>query len=179
MVVLRATAKVLRYLGPPGERPGASDTALGDWYVNRVVVGRQPLLLLTSAASLLSIVEPARDVRTLPSRLPQLVERRLRDMGIPALLRDAELAAMDSVVVGRTSDRSVLGSMNDFAYTLPYYLNGGDWRAEELPRIEAALAHTPCRSSSRKVETLWPDEYAPRLLWGRWGRDRRGTELAN
>jgi len=30
---------------------GTSDTALGDWYVNRLIVDRQPLLLLVSAAS--------------------------------------------------------------------------------------------------------------------------------
>jgi len=62
MVILRPTRK-LRSLLPaaPVSRPG--DTALGDWYVNRLVVGRQPLLLLVSSTSLLplSLVKRNRD----------------------------------------------------------------------------------------------------------------------
>lgn len=55
MVVLRATRKLLAIL--PGTRPppARSDTAPGDWYVNRLVVDRRPLLLLVSGSSLLPI----------------------------------------------------------------------------------------------------------------------------
>jgi hypothetical protein len=63
VVVLRATQKVLRLLPQPRHIPGASDTALGDWYVNRIVIARQPLLLLVSEKSLLSVLTPARDVK--------------------------------------------------------------------------------------------------------------------
>lgn len=73
MVVLIATQKVRRYLPKDSEEPDESDTALGDWYVNRIVVDRKPLLILVSSASLLSILTPARSVRTLPDRLRELV----------------------------------------------------------------------------------------------------------
>jgi hypothetical protein len=44
VVVLRATQKVLRSLPPATTVAVETDTALGDWYVNRIVVDRQPLL---------------------------------------------------------------------------------------------------------------------------------------
>ena len=82
MVVLRATRKVLRTLPSITANDTASDTALGDWYVNRVVVDRQPLLLLVSSLSLLAIIAPARKVRDLPKRLPRVVVDRLLRLGI-------------------------------------------------------------------------------------------------
>jgi hypothetical protein len=52
MVILRPTRR-LRSLLPVTETPLlASDTALGDWYVNRITVDRQPLLLVVSSVAL-------------------------------------------------------------------------------------------------------------------------------
>ena len=56
-------------LPSPSAIVAVSDTALGDWYVNRLVVDRQPLLLLVSSSSLLPLLMPARGVRSLPERL--------------------------------------------------------------------------------------------------------------
>ena len=81
MVILRATLKVLHSLPKPTATSNTSDTALGDWYVNRVVVDRRPLLLLVSSKSLLPMLEPARDVRGLPGRLDLLVAGRLQRLG--------------------------------------------------------------------------------------------------
>ena len=102
MVTLRATRKVLRLLPPPRAASGASDTALGDWYVNRIVVDRRPLLLIVSERSRLSIIEPARDVRDLPARLPDLVRRRLAVLGIPESRIATELRSMDPIGIGPT-----------------------------------------------------------------------------
>jgi len=77
MVILRPTRK-LRELAPELLDSGAvSSTALGDWYANRIVVDRQPLVLLISSLSLLSVLVRARAVKKLPDRLPSIVERRL------------------------------------------------------------------------------------------------------
>jgi hypothetical protein len=56
MVVLRRTQKLATALPLTGTSVTQSDTALGDWYVNRLVVDRRPLLLLISARALLPIV---------------------------------------------------------------------------------------------------------------------------
>jgi hypothetical protein len=109
MVILRPTKKLALLLQTAETVPVCNDTALGDWYVNRVVVDRQPLLLLVSSASLLPMLLPARDVRGLPGKLGALVAARLRRRGIDARAIDAEQQATHSVVIGPTLDRSVHG----------------------------------------------------------------------
>ncbi len=142
MVVIRATRKVLRALPPStaGEIP--SDSALGDWYVNRIVVDNQPLLLLVSSISLLAILARARDVRNLPLRLPAMVSERLLRLGIAGPLIDAEVASMHPVQIGPTRDRSVLGSLVDFAKATSFYLPIRDWDDVSLLEVEDRLADT-------------------------------------
>jgi len=168
MVILRPTKK-LRSLLPIAElEPVGNDTALGDWYVNRLVVDRQPLLLLISSLSLLPMLLPARDVRTLPDRLGGLVEARLRRLGIAAPVIGAELQAMRPVVIGPTCDRSVLGIMVDFAKAVPYHLEPGRWNDETLKDVEDRLAETPCHASKSHERVIFPDRRAPELLLGKW-----------
>jgi hypothetical protein len=168
MVALRATKKVLKTLQGSSASDGVTDTALGDWYVNRLVVHRQPLLLLLSARSLLSILTPARDVRALPSRLPDLVGQRLARLDNQSSWITSELAAMEPVVVGPTRDRSVLGSMVDFAKAIPYYLDAGGWDESTLPFVESRLATTPCRVAGRSEDVVFPYKETPRVLAERW-----------
>jgi hypothetical protein len=167
VVVLRATQKVLRLLPQSGHR-AASDTALGDWYVNRIVIARQPLLLLVSEKSLLSILTPARDVKALPERLPEVVAARLRRLGIDEAVVAAEIAAMDAVVVGKTTDRSVTGQMVDFAKHLTYYLPDNGWNEWDLHAAENRLAEMPCRASGPCDKVIFPHDAALRLLTDAW-----------
>ena len=168
MVILRPTRKLLTLL-PESSNPGAkSDTALGDWYVNRFVVDRKPLLILLSARSLLPILMPARDVRALATRLPELVAGRLKTLGVAPRLIEAECTAMTPVNIARTADRSVLGIMVDFAKAVAVYLEPGRWDEMTLPFVEARLAKTPCHASRRFEEVIWPEKKAPELLAARW-----------
>lgn len=169
MVTLRATAKVLRHLSRSPEPVERSDTALGDWYVNRTVVDRQPLLLLISSSSLLPILDRARDVRHLPKRLPALVTGRLERLGIPRPVIQAEVAAMVPVEVAKTVDRSVLGVLVDFAKSLPYYVGPGSLDAPALRRAESLLADTPCYAGRSYEQVVFPKRKAPELLGTRWG----------
>jgi len=54
-----------------------AENALGDWFVTHFVCRKQPYLLLVSSTTRLAILEQAKDVRSLPQRLPQFVELRL------------------------------------------------------------------------------------------------------
>lgn len=168
MVVLRATQKVLRLLPQSGHSPGASDTALGDWYVNRIVIARQPLLLLVSEKSLLSVLSPARDVKGLPKRLPEAVAARLRRLGIDEAVVAAEIGAMSAVVVGKTTDRSVTGQMVDFAKHLTYYLPDNGWNEWDLHAAENKLAEMPCRASGPFDKVIFPQDATLRLLADAW-----------
>lgn len=169
MVVLRRTQKLAIPLPLTVKPEARSDTALGDWYVNRVVVDRRPLLLLISAHALLPIVLPARDVAGLPDRLADVVAARLRRLSIPPELIQAETAAMNPVIIAPTIDRSVLGILVDFAKAIPFYLDRGSWDETTLPFVEARLGETPCHAGRRFAEVVFPNRDASQLIAARWG----------
>jgi hypothetical protein len=171
MVILRPTRK-LRSLLPTATVSTQSDTALGDWYVNRIVVDRQPLLLIVSSASLLPMLLPARDVRSLPDRLGALVESRLRRCGVEAPAIFGEQRAMHPVAVAPTVDRSVLGIMVDFAKAVPWYLESGRWTGEALAVVEDRLAETPCHAVLSSDRVVFPNRKAPELLRAKWLANR-------
>src|SRR5262245_36662149 len=166
MVTLRPTRKLASLL--PAAGIARSDTALGDWYVNRIVVDRQPLLLLVSSASLLPMLLLARDVRTLPVRLAGLVEVRLRHLGIEVRAIAAEKSAMIPVEIRPTVDRSVLGMMVDFTKSVPYYSEPGCWNESTLQFVEDRLSETPCYATRSFDQVIFPREKAPQLLNAKW-----------
>ncbi|MDB4908051.1 MAG: hypothetical protein JWO05_2835 [Gemmatimonadetes bacterium] len=169
MVVLRRTQKLAGALPVTASVTAQSETALGDWYVNRLIVDRRPLLLLVSANALLPIVLPARDVRSLAARLPEILRARLRRLDIHPSVANAEVAAMSQVLVAPTKDRSVVGIMVDFAKVLPFHLEIGGWDDSTLPFVEARLAATPCHAGRPFGGVVFPSRDATRLLLARWG----------
>jgi hypothetical protein len=169
VVILRATKKVLRMLKQSARNNDVSDTSLGDWYINRVVIDRRPLLLFVSSKSLLTMVIPAQNVKTLPERFAGLVTERLLRLGVDSSLVDSEMEVMRTVRVGPTKDRSVTGSMVDFAKALPYYLPEDGWDLQDLRLAEDKLSTTPCRCTQSPKDVIWPDEDTVRLLTARWG----------
>ena len=168
MVILRSTRKLNSLLPATEVIPTSSDTALGDWYVNRVVVDRQPLLLLVSSTSLLPMLIPAQNVRGLPARLAALVEARLRRCGLDDRTIAAETLAMASVAVGPTVNRSVLGIMVDFAKAVPYHLEPGQWGETTLRIVEERLAATPCHAALSWDRVIFPEKKAPEVLRAKW-----------
>ncbi len=114
MVVIRATHQVQKLLRVAVDEAAASDGVLGDWYVKRFMIDRRPLLMMMSAVSLFPIITPARDVRSLPERLGSIVSDRLKRIGVDEMVIQREVATMTSVAVGRTKDRSVMGSLVEF-----------------------------------------------------------------
>ncbi len=164
MVILRGTKKVLALLPRSGGVTGESTNALGDWYVNRLVVDRRPLLILVSERSRLAILEPARDVKDFPGRLPELVRRRLIALGAPQSQIEREVDAMRDIEVGPTASRSIIGQMVDFASAVPYFLPKDEWGDGDLRLIEQQLGETPCLCSGRFRDTIWPAREALKLL---------------
>jgi hypothetical protein len=145
-----------------------SDTALGDWYVNRTVVDRRPLLLLVSSASLVAVVLPARNVRELPGRLAEIIGHRLGRLGVPRRLIDAELQAMAQVRLAKTENRSVLGILVDFAKMLPHALPLDYSDRSSLMDAEEFLWDNPCFAGKSSGEVVFPRKKAPDLLRERW-----------
>ena len=168
MVVLRATQKVLKLLPEAADAATTSTTALGDWYVNRIVVDRQPLLLFVSSNSLLPAITTARDVKSLPRKLATIIGARLSRLPIDERVLGMEAEALSDVAVSRTENRSVLGQMVDFARMLPFYLPESGWTESDLRVAEDKLAETPCRAGGQFENVIFPREATVRLLETKW-----------
>jgi hypothetical protein len=116
MVVLRCTQKLLARLNRPAVVPhGVSSTRLGDWYGNALRLGRQQTLLFVSGRTRLAVIVLARDARRLSTVLGDALSDILAAIGVAAAHIDQERQQMSEVVFARTDDRSVLGTMNDYA----------------------------------------------------------------
>lgn len=172
MVVIRATKNVRRLLPATSEEAVESETALGDWYVNRIVVDRRPLLILVSSTSLLSVLTPARSVRTLPSRLAELVAARLGRLGVTPEVIARETAVMADVILAPTIDRSVLGTTVEFGRLIPYHFPEDAWDESFLPHVESVLSRVPSRLRGSGEAYITPKDVAKRVLENRWSSGR-------
>ena len=168
MTVIRATKKVLKFLPSIERTEGGCGNALGDWYVNRIVIDRKPLLLMLSEKSRLAILEPARDLKSLPTRLPEIVRRRLSELSVPHSQIMEEIRSMIPIAVGPTESRSIVGQMVDFAKSTPYYLPEDSWTDADLRVAEDKMGGTPCLCSGKSSDTIWPIKETRRLLAEKW-----------
>ena len=119
MVVLRCTRKLLVRLKRtevPADVP--STTRLGDWYGNILQIGRRQHLLLISERSRLPVVIPIREAKHLEAVFPDAVCNVLAAVGIGAEDIADERSRMSEISFGRTNNRSLLGTLNDFAFAL-------------------------------------------------------------
>ena len=117
MVVLRCTQKLLVRLKQVGDLPPVEPTTrLGDWYGNVLRIGRRQHLLFISERSRLQVVLPITESKRLATVSPDAVCERLAIVGIAATdIADERVRMLDSAF-GRTRNRSLLGTLNDFAF---------------------------------------------------------------
>lgn len=119
-----------------------STTRLGDWYGNILRIGRRQMLMFISERSRLPVIIPIREAKRLPTIFPDAVCEMLTIVGVPAADIAEERSRMVEVAFGRTRNRSLLGTMNDFAFMA----HSGNAKREEPEAPEALvrfLAQTP------------------------------------
>lgn len=141
MVVLRCTQKLLRRAGQPviSETVAKSNTRLGDWYANALIIRRQHLVLAVSGTTLMPVLIPAAPYKTIVPRIAEGAGLILRALGIQDAKVAGEEEAMRDAVMTTTNDRRVLGSMNDFANMLEAYIDD-----RSLTDVALHLAESPC-----------------------------------
>lgn len=143
MLVLRCTQKLLVRLKQTRELPAVdSTTRLGDWYGNFLRLGRRQYLLFISERSRLPVVFPIADARRLTMVFRDAVCDVLANLGIAAVDTGDERSRMSEIAFGRTRNRSLLRTMNDFAFMTQHGNRNRDEpeSPEELVRF---LAQTP------------------------------------
>lgn len=145
MLILRCTQRLRERLGHRKVESitTPSTTILGDWYCHLVYNGRTQLLLCVSEQSLLPILLPAREAQFLPVRLSAALNIALVALNVDERAIHHELAQMQEYQIAQTTNRSVVGVLNDFSKTLGYLIDPA--RELVLEAISANLAQTPCR----------------------------------
>ena len=127
-MILRCTGRLLSIVGQPSSTAYAP--AATDWYANLLWIERRKCLLVTHAGTLFSVFVPdvrAASLRPIGRLVVPLIQAELVADGLSA----DTLGALEAteVVVARTADRSVLGSMNDMALMI----ESGVWADGGLP----------------------------------------------
>lgn len=141
MFTLRATSKLLKRMkATPDASPPPPTGLLGDWYANVHLLRPAHLVLAVSERTLLPVVVPAREMRDLPERIALAAGDVLRAIGVSEEQVIRELRHMCEWNVAKTNNRSVLGTMNDFAWMM----EAGDGETTTLLERALLLARCPC-----------------------------------
>jgi len=164
-MTLRCTRVVRDRLHLPRQtvpEPPPSTGRLGDWYVHLVHFGHPEFAIATSERSLLTVLFPARALRTtLEPNLRAALGSLLESLGVSREAIAREVAAMEPVTFGRATNRRVLGSMNELAFQASVLLERGD----DLLTISRRLADTPMSAiGAKRWDYGYPREVARELL---------------
>jgi hypothetical protein len=158
LIVLRCTQKLLGRVGPPVADPPASTSRLGDWYAKPFAVAQRRFLVVVSGPSRLPVLMPGRDVAALPRNFAGALADVLIEMGIRPEVAAREVEASTEVTIARTDDRSVLGSVNEFALMAQHGLRGDP--DADLVALAVWLGRTPVVAGGVR----WPCDVARELL---------------
>lgn len=142
MYTLHCTAKLRdRLKRPLSDARHPATTSLGDWYAT-ALFWKPQLALLVNERTLMPVLLPLAPVATLPERVGPAVARALERHGVAPGFIEREVAAMTDIEIAKTSNRSVLGTMNEFAFEAEVYR---DHRGiADLLELAVRLAETPC-----------------------------------
>ena len=161
MVIVRATRKLLQRLGPPIPDDRVPTTALlGDWYATYLPWRPRQLALLVNERTLLPLLMPLAPATTFLDRFPDELAALLKAHHIPASVIAVEVAATRNARLAKTVNRSLLGSMNEFAFLAETHRTKD--ADIDLLGLSVTLSRTPCSPLySRHVS---PDREVAALL---------------
>jgi hypothetical protein len=134
------------------DEPLASDTAMGDWYATALFWKPQVALFVNERTFLPVLVELA-PAKTLAARFPGALEAVLNQMGTDPRFVAAELAAMTEARWSKTTNRSVVGVMNEFTFFAK--VDRRHERSPDLVAMAVQLAGIPLGPLSKR--TGFPD----------------------
>lgn len=121
MVTLRCTQKLLRRLGASAKNEvSPPTTVLGDWYATLIPSRPHQLVLCFNERSLLSVLVPAAPGKFLGARFSEAALGLIYRLGIRGRPLEAEAQAMSELRFGPTSNRRVLGCMNEAAFAFSF-----------------------------------------------------------
>jgi hypothetical protein len=153
MMSIHATRKLLERIKQTPQ-PAIADpsTVLGNWYAT-LLGWRKPVVLFVNTRTRLPVLVSLAPSRSLRDRFADQLAEFLVAHGAPPDFVDNEVVASRSSTWAATSDRSVTGSMNEFAFLADTHrAHRGE---PDLLALSVRLAGTPC--SPLKHSTGFPD----------------------
>lgn len=158
MYTLHCTKKLLdRIKIAPGASSLPPTTGLGNWYAT-ALFWKPQVALLVNERTLLPVLMPLASSATLAARFPHELAAVLRAHGASQAFLDSEVAAMSEVHVAKTANRSVVGTMNEFAFLAEAYRE--HLETSDLFVLSMRLADTPCGA----IKHNSPDRLLKELL---------------
>lgn len=141
--VIHCTKKLLERIKPQtiGAGGALGMTLLGNWYAT-ALFWKPQVVLLVNERTLLPVLMPLAPATDLATRLPEHLASVLAAHGMPQQFIEHELAQMNEVKYAKTSNRSVVGIMNQFSYLAEGYREYLE--TKDLLALSVRLSETPC-----------------------------------
>jgi hypothetical protein len=162
VITLKCTRKLLKLLGGiTTEEPPSPTSALGDWYANVIPTAAGELVVFANERTLLSVALSIEMIDTLAPAFAARVYNLLMLVDVAEEIASRETAELRQVEFAKTTNRSVLGSLNEIS--LHYQLIAERNTAGEhlkLSEVELQLS----RALHKPLEYVYPVEMARRLL---------------
>ena len=160
MYTLHCTRKLLDRIKQSATiSDNASATLLGNWYAT-ALFWKPQVALLVNEKTLLPVLMPLAPATDLAARFPEQLKAVLDAHGMPRQFIDHERAQMNEVQYAKTSNRSVVGIMNQFSYLAEGYREYLE--TKDLLALSIRLSETPC--SPLYQGAVSPDRELQRLL---------------
>jgi len=162
MITFRCTKKLRKYLGIiPTDNSLLTTAALGDWYANLIPTLAGDLILFVSEKSLLTVAIPIWESHHLVPLFRIRVANLLWIIGIPQKIIAREIGHFDQVQFCKTASRSILGSMNEFAWNYQIMAEESvDKDGMSLSKAEYKMTQMPCGG----LDYQFPVDVAKKLL---------------
>jgi hypothetical protein len=140
-LVLNCTKKLLDRVKPSALPDISSDALLGNWHAT-ALFWKPQVALLVNEKTLLPVLMPLAPATDLATRFPVHLADVLAAHGVPQQFIDHELAQMNQVRYTKTSNRRVVGIMNQFTYLAEGYRE--HLETKDLLTLSLRLSETPC-----------------------------------
>ena len=149
MQLIRCTAKLLKEMGLP--RDPAHDepkfSYLGQWHANLIHIDRRKCVLFINDRTLFNFIvtdSSRAEIRNLPDMFSLTLSSVVASEGFTNDVVDRVANEYDQVQIGKSANRSVLGSINELAFHYKHMiLSAGGVHSWKVPEIIRKLNRMP------------------------------------
>lgn len=151
MFTLHGSKKLLSKLKVSPEERSAPTTKLGNWYATSVTDGPRSPIVCVSERTLLPVVVKACSAKNFLAEFTDALRALLLEVGIAPAEVDAECAEMTTLTWAKSTDRSVIGVLNEhvgMAEAMRFPL------AENIVKLSHPIDETRALFGITKADTL-------------------------